>query len=174
MSKAAKELQKIRGIGEVLAQRLAETGLDTFDKIAVAGEDELRRIKGVNPRTLQSIIGQAAELAKDAGSGRAQRVAVLKAAAGTVREQVEAVARSVRDRFNDELQGKAGKKAEKELQRMTTALERVEGSLETRLKRAGKGLAKAEKRLAGLSEAGLKGVGKGLRRARKSLKRVFA
>jgi hypothetical protein len=42
------------------------------------------------------------------------------------------------------------------------------------VKRAGKGLAKAEKRLAGLADTGLKGVERGLRRTRKTLKRVLS
>ena len=57
---------------------------------------------------------------------------------------------------------------------MMAALERVEGKIGKRVKRAGKGLAKAEARLAGLAEQGAKGVGKGLKKARKSLKRVLS
>jgi hypothetical protein len=58
--------------------------------------------------------------------------------------------------------------------KVITSLEKVEGKLEGRLKKAGKGVAKAEKRLESLTSAGLKGIGKGLKKARKSLKMVFA
>ena len=46
--------------------------------------------------------------------------------------------------------------------------------METKVKKSGKGLAKAERRLEGLTEAGLKKVDKGLKKARKSLKRIYA
>lgn len=169
-----KELEKIKGIGAVLAKRLADAGHDTAAKVAAAGEEGLRKIKGINPRAIPSIVAQAAELAKEKGKEKAKLVEELKAAATTLREQVEGIARSVRDRFGDELQGKTAKKIEKEVLKVVGALERVEGRLGKRTRRAGKGLAKAERRLAGLADAGLKGVGKGLKKARKSLKRVFS
>ncbi|CAG0984953.1 hypothetical protein GEOBC_02040 [Geobacteraceae bacterium] len=174
MKDRMKELQKIKGIGEILARRFVEAGYDTAAKVAEAGEDALKAIKGINPRAISSIISQAAGFAEEGGKARAKRVEELKAAAATLKDQVEGIARSVRDRFSDELQGKRGKKVEKELLKMVSALDRVEGKLGKRVKRAGKGLAKAEERLAGLAEQGVKGVGKGLKKARKSLKRVLS
>jgi len=174
MKDRMKELQKIKGIGEILARRFVEAGYDTAAKVAEAGEDALKAIKGINPRAISSIVSQAAGFADEGGKARAKRVEELKAAAATLKDQVEGIARSVRDRFTDELQGKGGKKVEKELLKMVSALERVEGKLGRRVKRAGKGLAKAEERLAGLAEQGVKGVGKGLKKARKSLKRVLS
>lgn len=174
MKATEKELQKIKGIGEVLARRLVEAGHDSYAKVAALGEEGLKAIKGINPRAVSSIIAQATDLAKQGKADRAKRVEELKAAATTLRDQVEGIARSAKERFGEELQGKTGKKLEKELLKMAAALARTETKLESRVKRAGKGLAKAEKRLAGLTEEGLKGVGKGLRRARKSLKRIVA
>lgn len=174
MKDTMKELQKIKGIGEILSRRLVEAGYDTHGKIAAAGEEALKAIRGINPRAISSIIVQASELAGEAGKARERRVEELKAAAATLKGQVEGIARGVRDRFADELQGKRGKKIEKELLKMVSALERVEGKIGKRVKRAGKGLAKAEARLAGLAEQGTKGVGKGLKKARKSLKRVLS
>ncbi|BEH09485.1 MULTISPECIES: helix-hairpin-helix domain-containing protein [Geobacter] len=174
MADVQKELQKIRGIGEVLAKRLAEAGHDTFGKIAAAGEEGLRAIKGMNPRSVASIVAQAAELAEGKAEDRARRVEELKAAALTLREQVEGVARTVRERFADELEKKTARRVEKEFLKVVTTLEKVEGKIGRRVKRAGKGLAKAEKRLAGLADTGLKEVEQGLRRTRKALKRVLA
>jgi hypothetical protein len=174
MKEKMKELQRIKGIGEILARRFVEAGYDTHGKIAEAGEEALKAIRGINPRAIASIISQAAGFAGEGGNGRAKRVEELKAAATTLKGQVEGIARSVRDRFTDEIQGKRGKKIEKELLKMVSALERVEGKIGKRVKRAGKGLAKAEARLAGLAEEGAKGVGKGLKKARKSLKRVLS
>lgn len=169
-----KELQKIKGIGEILARRFVEAGYDTHGKIAEAGEEALKAIKGTNPRAISSIISQAADLADEVGKARAKRVEELKGAAATLKGQVEGIARGIRDRFADELQGKQGRKIEKELLKVMAALERVEGKIGKRVKRAGKGLAKAEARLAGLAEQGAKGVGKGLKKARKSLKSVLS
>ena len=56
--------------------------------------------------------------------------------------------------------------------KVIASLEKVGGKLETRVKKAGKGLAKAEKSLAILAAAGLADIGKGLKKARKSLKKV--
>jgi Holliday junction resolvasome RuvABC DNA-binding subunit len=174
MKEGMNELQKLKGVGKVLAQRFVEAGYDTFAKVAAAGEEELKKIPGINPRMVRAIVTQAGELAGEAENSRAKRVEELKQWAASLKEQVQGIALGVRDRFKDEVAGKAGKKAEKEIVKVITSLEKVEGTLESRLKKAGKGLAKAEKRLEGLVDAGLKGVGKGLKKARKSLKRVFA
>ncbi len=174
MKKQMKELQRINGVGDVLARRLVEAGLGTFDKIVAAGEEGLKKIKGIPPRGLQGILDQAAALADEETGGRAVRVAKLRGAVSTLKGEVEGIAKSVRDRFGEELAGKSGRKIEKDILKLLSSLEKVEGKLETRVKRAGKGLAKAEKRLAGLADAGLKGVGKGLRKSRKALKRVIS
>lgn len=174
MKKESKELQKLKGVGEVLARRLVEAGHDTFAKVAAAGEEGLRKIQGINPRMVRSILTQAADMVDDAAKSRAVRVEEMKQRAAALKEQVQGIALGVRDRFAEEVAGKSGRKVEKEILKVISSLEKVEGKLETRVKRAGKGLVKAEKRLAGLADSGLKGVGKGLKKARKSLKRVFA
>ncbi|RNC71406.1 MAG: helix-hairpin-helix domain-containing protein [Desulfuromonadales bacterium] len=174
MKASMQELQKIKGIGEVLAKRLIEEGLDSNAKIAEAGEEAIRKIRGMNPRAVSSIIAQASGLAEEGAKDRTRRVEGLKAVAATLKDQMEGIARGVRDRFADEIQGKGGRKVEKEILKMMASLERVEGKLGTRIKRAGKGLAKAEKHLAGIADQGLKELEKGLRKARKSLKRVVA
>ena len=168
------ELQKLKGIGEVLAQRLVAAGYDTFTKIAAAKEDDLRKIAGINPRHIPAIILQAADLAAEADSGRVRKVEELKQLAASLKEKVQEIALSVRDRFKDEIVGKGGRRLEKEIVKVITSLEKVEQRMETKVKKSGKGLAKAERRLEGLAEAGLAKVGKGLKRARKSLKRIYA
>jgi Holliday junction resolvasome RuvABC DNA-binding subunit len=169
-----KELQKLKGVGKVLAQRFVEACYDTFKKVAAAGEEGLKKIPGVNPRMVRAIVTQAGELAGAAENNRTKKVEELKLRAASLKEQVQGIALGVRDRFKDEVAGKAGTKVEKEIVKVITSLEKVEETLESRVKKAGKGLAKAEKRLESLTDAGLKGVGKGLKKARKSLKRVFA
>jgi DNA anti-recombination protein RmuC len=85
---------------------------------------------------------------------------------------VQGVALRLRDNFQEELAGKTGKKVEKQIMKVIASLEKVEGKLETRVKKAGKGLAKAEKSLSLLAAAGLADIGKGLKKARKSLKKI--
>ncbi len=167
-------LQQLKGVGVVLSGRLVAAGYDTFAKVAAAGEEGLAKIQGMNPRMLGSIVAQAAELAGEAKKERAERAAVLRQRANLLKEQVQEIALSVRDRFGAEAAGKAGKKVEKEIVKVIDSLEMVEEKLESRPKRADKGLGKAAKRLSGLADADLKGVGKGLKRARKSLQRVSA
>jgi hypothetical protein len=91
-----------------------------------------------------------------------------------MKTQINDLAVDVRDRFREEISGKAGCKVEKEIRKFVLSLERVEGKLESSAKKAGKGLAKAESRIAGLAEGGLKDIAGKLKKARKSLKRVYA
>ena len=59
MKNQMKELQKLKGIGEVLSQRLVEASYDTIAKVAAAEESGLARIAGMNPQKLRSIVTQA-------------------------------------------------------------------------------------------------------------------
>ena len=59
MKKQTKEVQKLKGIGEVLSQRLVESSYDTIAKVAAAEEKGLERIAGMNPQKLRSIVTQA-------------------------------------------------------------------------------------------------------------------
>ena len=46
MKKAA-NLQQLKGVGRVLSKRLQEMGLDSFEKIAQAGEEVLKNHRGL-------------------------------------------------------------------------------------------------------------------------------
>jgi len=59
MKSHMKELQKLKGIGEVLSRRLVESSYDTIAKVAAAEEKGLERIAGMNPQKLRSIVTQA-------------------------------------------------------------------------------------------------------------------
>jgi hypothetical protein len=174
MKKTMKELQKIKGVGEILTQRFIKAGYDSFDRIVAAGEQGLKQIKGISPHMIPSMIEQATSLAAECSTARARKVAEIKAAAAAIREQVEGIARAVKERAGEELQGKSGSKIETQLRKMIAALEKVERTLDKRVKGARKRLAKAGKCLATLSaETGIKGIGSGLKKARKSLKRIY-
>jgi uncharacterized coiled-coil DUF342 family protein len=172
MKKSIQDLQKLKGVGAVLSQRLVAAGLDTFAKVAAAGEEALRKIPGMNPRMVQSVLAQARELAGDADKGRARKVEELKQHAATIKERIQQLAIDVREKFETEVSGKLGKRVEKDLLKAISSLEKVEATMETKVKKAGKALVKAEQRLEGLCDSGLKGVGKGLKKARKALKMV--
>jgi uncharacterized protein YoxC len=174
MSLTVKELQQIRGIGEVLARRLLEAGHDSFDKVANLGESGLKAIKGVNPRAIPGILQQAAGLAASDENDKGKTVAALKESLHGLRLSVQELASTARDRFSEKLAGKTGRKLTKSLVSFIAALEVVEGKAGKKLKRTGKVLHKAEQRLEGLAEAGLKDLRKGLKKARKALQRVKA
>jgi predicted flap endonuclease-1-like 5' DNA nuclease len=59
MQKQMKNLQRLEGIGEVMARRLVESSYDTIAKVAAAEKKELERIAGMHPQRAQTIITQA-------------------------------------------------------------------------------------------------------------------
>ncbi len=70
MNKQMKELQKLKGIGKVLSQRLAEHSYDTIAKVAAAQENGLERITGMHPKKVRAIVTQAREMTGEAEKGR--------------------------------------------------------------------------------------------------------
>jgi len=169
MEQKAEDLRQLKGIGEILAKRLGEAGLDSFAKIAEAGEEGLKEIHGVTSRNINSILEQAKRLSEAAHAGRAARVETLHLRLSEVKEQIRALTETTRVRFQEELPGKCGKKLTSDLVRIEDALERMHDVCTKGSKRAGKALAKAHKRVSGLEEAGIKKVHKGLKRARKTV-----
>jgi len=174
MKKKLNELKQLKGVGEVLSRRLVEAGHDTLAKVVAAGEDGLKKIQGINQKMVAGILEQAGQLAGEGQPSKAQKVQVLKRQAASLKEKVQGVALRVREGFQDELSGKTGKKVEKQIIKSIASLEKVEGTMETNVKKAGKGLAKAEKNLSLLAAAGLADIGKGLKKARKSLKKIYS
>lgn len=172
MKKKLNDLKQLKGVGEVLSRRLVEAGYDTFAKVAAAGEEGLKKVQGINQRMVSAILEQAGQLAGEGRATKAQKVEALKRQAASMKEQVQGVALRIRENFQEEIAGKAGKKVEKQIMKVIASLEKMEGKLETRVKKAGKGLAKAEQNLALLAAAGLADIGKGLKKARKSLKKI--
>jgi hypothetical protein len=172
--KKLNDLKQLKGVGEVLSRRHVEAGHDTLGKVAAAGEEGLKNIQGINQRMVSSILAQAGQLAGEGQQSKAQKVQELKRQAARLKEQVQGVALRVSEGFQDELSGKTGRKVEKQIFKAIASLEKVEGKLETNVKKAGKGLVKAEKNLTLLAAAGLADIGKGLKKARKSLKKIYS
>lgn len=169
MALGLKELQKIKGVGDVLSRRFLEAGYDSFAKIAAAGEEGLRKIPGVNPRLLGSIVAQAGALSGGAATNLAEQAEVLKKRAASLREQLQGLALSVRDRFREKAAGKSGRKVAQEIMKVICCLENVEVALKPRVKKTGRALARVERRLEGLGESGIRKIGRRLKKARKRL-----
>ena len=70
MREHIKELQKLKGIGEVLARRLVESSYDTIAKVASAEVKGLEKITGMNPQKVRSIVTQARKMTGEAEKGR--------------------------------------------------------------------------------------------------------
>jgi predicted flap endonuclease-1-like 5' DNA nuclease len=60
------ELEKLKGIGEVLSRRLVESSYTTIAKVAAAEEKGLERIAGMNPHKVHSIVTQARQMTGEA------------------------------------------------------------------------------------------------------------
>jgi len=163
------KLTRLRGVGKTLAARLTDAGLDSFEKIAAAGREGLKNIRGINPRAIPSILSQAAELSEDAP---VKTVRQVHDHTSLLADRIQAIAGNVRDRFGDELQGKAAKKVEKEVLRIPGFLDQASSKFRKKKKRVVKRLVKAEKRLAAAEGEGLKKIGKRLKKTRKSLAKI--
>jgi hypothetical protein len=172
MSLTAKELQQIKGIGDVLAVRLLEAGHDSFAKIVKLGGNGLKEIKGINLKAIPDIIEQAARLGGRKPGARAEKVAALKNSLHGLRQSVQELTRTAKDRFSEKLAGKTGKKVTESLVRFIEAVEKLEDRAGTKVKRSGKAVMKAEQQLEGLAAAGLKEFRTGLKKARKALQKV--
>ena len=70
MKQAMKELQELKGIGEVLSRRLIEASYNTIARVAAAEEHGLKKIPGMNPQKVRSIVTQAREMTAEAEKNR--------------------------------------------------------------------------------------------------------
>jgi predicted flap endonuclease-1-like 5' DNA nuclease len=66
MKNQMKELQKLKGIGDVLSRRLVEASYDTIAKVAAAEEKGLERVAALNPQKARDISAQARKMTGDA------------------------------------------------------------------------------------------------------------
>lgn len=70
MKKEMEELQQLKGIGKVLSRRLIEASYNTIAKVAAAEEHGLKRIPGMNPQKVRSIVAQARGMTSEAEKSR--------------------------------------------------------------------------------------------------------
>jgi hypothetical protein len=169
MVQTAAELQQLKGIGRILAKRMQNAGLDSFAKIAQAGEDELKKIGGIKPHNISSIQEQAKQFAEASHSEKLARVEALQQRLTEVKEQVQTLAEGTRQRFQEVMGGKCGKKLSADLVRIEDTLQGIDFKSKKGARRASKALDKVTKRVTGLAEdASLKKVRKTIKRARKA------
>lgn len=173
MKQKANDLQRLKGIGKVIARRLKDAGLKDFAGIVQEGEEGLKSIAGIRPRDIPSILAQAKELSEGKKAQRSERIETIRKRVTTVRERVNAVAAATRERPGAELDGSCGSKLEGALEGVIGVLDRLDDDALKRLKRAERGLDKTEKRMEGLEGAGLRKVRKGLKKSRKALQKAL-
>lgn len=174
MVQSAADFRQLKGVGAILGKRLYDAGFDSFAKIAQAGEEGLRKVRGINTRHIQSILQQATELAGMAEEHQKATAEQMLARVSEVREKVENLAQITRDRFAEQMSEKCGRKLGSDLERIENALEQMQDVGRKRSKRVAKALQKAGKKVTGLEEASLKKVRKGFKKARKVVLRALA
>ncbi len=169
-----KELQQIKGIGVVLAQRLTEAGIDSPAKLSEFGEERLKQVKGINPRAIPAILEQARTLAEEATKDPEQKLQELQQTSLRIKQEVQRLVAVALETQGEKLLGKKAQRLEKQLRKLLAGMEKANAALGARPKRAAKGLAKIKKRLDELADAGVTTLTQGLKKARKPLKRLGA
>lgn len=173
MTTAIEQLQQIKGVGEVLAKRLASAGFDTLPRLAVATEQELSAIQGLVPSAIPAILEQARALASEQGAGASEAsLAQLLEDAERLRLGVSNLVLQMRDQQSEETDIKAERALRKEITRVLATLERVEASLSEQLRRLGKKLAKADTKLSSVPQGNIEALTKGLRHTRKAIDKI--
>ncbi|MBU5613777.1 helix-hairpin-helix domain-containing protein [Geomonas azotofigens] len=174
MVQSAADFRRLKGVGAILGKRLYDAGYDSFAKIAQAGEEGLKKVRGVNRRHIGSILEQARELAGLEQDQRQAPAQLMQQRVVGMREKVEILAQTTRDRFTGEISEKCGRKLGADLERIENALSQMHDFGNKRSKRFVKILTKAEKKVTGLEEASLKKVRKGFKKARKAILKALA
>lgn len=174
MKQTAANLQQLKGVGSILIKRFQEAGLDNFAKIAQASEEDLKKVKGINPRNILSIKEQAEKLADGSHPERQALIEAVKLSLGEIRDQIKALAEQTRQRIGEEeLAGKCGRKLNAELVRLEDTLANLKLEGKKGARRSGKALKKVHKRVTGIAEdASVKKVRKTLKRARKAARKA--
>ncbi len=163
------ELQEIRGIGEALAERLAQRGIDSLDKLAEASEKDLSGIDGLPNNRISGVLRQAHNLAAQEQRSE-ESLAELVEDADHLRDQTETLVLNIRDRFSADKKHKVAPKAlRKEIYRTLASLEKIEAVLGEQMRRMSDKLAKADAKLANISDSSPEEIAAGLKKARKKL-----
>lgn len=170
MQETIYQFLQLKGVGEVLAKRFIEAGLDTLPRLAAATEAELNIIKGLHPAAAAAILTQARELAAaNLATDSDRPLTEMLEDAERLRLGIANLVLKLRDQHAENADSKAQRNLRKEITRVLATLERVEASLSGLLLRLGKKLSKADARLSNVAEDDLDALTKGLRHTRKSI-----
>lgn len=173
MQDAISQLQQIKGIGAVLAQRLVEAGIDSYERLAVANEAEMLAVKGMLPANIPMLQEQAREFAMTAHAIKTEaNLKQMLEDTERLREGMANLVLALRAQQPESDDSKAQRNLRKEITRILATLERVESSLSDQFKRIGKKLAKAESKLVGVAQNDLEALTKGLRDSRKTINKI--
>lgn len=172
MESAIKQLQQIKGVGEILAQRLIEAGFDTLPRLAATRVEDLAGIKGLLPCAAPAILAQARELSAAIPDETEDKpLSEMLEDAERLRMGVSTLVLKLREQHPDD-DDKAHRQLRKEITRVLATLERVEASLSEQLRKLGKKLAKADAKLASVDRDDLDTLTKGLRQTRKAIDKI--
>lgn len=172
---AEKHLMQLKGVGAATARRLVAAGLDDFAKLAASGEEALRAIRGLNPRSIPLILAQAAEQAGAAESATepaAARSAKLQQSLQRLQSEAQQLVATL-PATGQPVKKKRLAALHKEAARLGALLERIDPHRPPRPRRLGKALDKAGRKLGKLAGGGAKKTTKGLKKARKRLQKVL-
>lgn len=170
---AITQLQKIKGVGEVLAIRLVEAGFDTLSRLAAATVEELATVKGLPAAKIPPLQAQARELAEGAAAITDEKsITDMLENAERLRLGIANLVMKLRDQYADDDDGKGLRQLRKEITRVLATLEQVEATLSEQLRRLGKKLSKADARLGTVAKDDLAALTKGLRQTRKTIEKV--
>jgi tRNA A37 threonylcarbamoyladenosine synthetase subunit TsaC/SUA5/YrdC len=174
-SNAVKSLMQLKGLGAASARRLVAAGIDDFAKLAAAGEEQLRAIRGLNPRSVPLILEAAAARAAldDTAGGKEAEAGRLVEIAHRLQEMVGQFAALLEVAQEEQPGKKTAGRLQKEITRVQTLLEQIVAGLPGRMKKRGKALVKSDRRLAELSASSPKRIAKGLKKTRKTLKKAL-
>lgn len=172
MQDSIQQLQQIKGVGEVLARRLAEAGFDTLPRLAAASEEELAAVKGLPPQAVAAVLTQARELAAAQAVVNDRPLAAMLDDAERLRLGVADLVLKLRARHVGTDDDKEQRVLRKEITRVLATLERVEASLSEQLRKLGRKLAKADARLGTVAPDDLEALTKGLRHTRKAIDKI--
>jgi ribosomal protein S13 len=173
MKDAVNQLQQIKGIGAVLAQRLVEAGIDSFERLAGASEAEMLAIKGMLASNIPVLQEQAREFAVAIHAVKTEaNLKQMLEDAERLREGMENLVLKLRDQQPENDDSKVQRNLRKEITRILATLERVESSLSDQFKRIGRKLAKAEAKLTVVAQDDVEALTKGLRDSRKTIDKI--
>jgi hypothetical protein len=167
------ELSRLSGVGKVLAQRLREEGLDSCDKILVAGEKGLQRIKGLSAKQIPKILEEASIIADDARRSRDASSALVEEGIVQLKRDIHDFVKKTESRYRNQLEKGKGQVFQREASRLISTLEHVEQYFSDLMLKLNCNLNEVGETLSRLDDEKLKNIAEELKKTRKDLKKII-